>query len=141
MKEKYYLEPAKDTQAVIQLLEDKIYQHNANKLHKDDGYIFSRIIRDENKKIMAGIAGWTWANACEITQLWVDETVRENGFGKMLLEAAEEEAKSKGCVIILVRTYSFQAPHFYERYGFDIQYRLNNFPDAHNYYILTKRIS
>lgn len=51
MKEKYYLEPAKDTQAVIQLLEDKIYQHNANKLHKDDGYIFSRIIRDEKKKL------------------------------------------------------------------------------------------
>ncbi len=69
MNAKFYLEPAKDAQEVMELLEDKIYQHNANKLHKNDGCIFSRIIRDEDKKIIAGIAGWTWANACEITQL------------------------------------------------------------------------
>jgi hypothetical protein len=63
-----------------------------------------------------------------------------NGIGKMLLEAAETEAKSKGCVSILVRSYSFQAPHFYERYGYEVQHIVNGFPNGYNYYILLKRI-
>jgi Acetyltransferases len=125
---------------MIQLLEDKIYEHNSAALNKDDGRLFSMIARDENKEIVAGIAGWTWASACEITQLWVAEKVRKNGIGKMLLGAAEAEAKSKGCLTILVRSYSFQAPHFYERHGYRIEHILNSFPHGYSCYILVKRI-
>ncbi len=140
MNKKYCIELGIDSPQVIQLLEDRIYEYNSTKINKDDGCLFSRIVRDENKDIIAGIAGWTWASICEITQLWVDENVRKNGIGKMLLEAAEAEAKSKGCFTILVRSYSFQAPHFYERYGYSIEYILNDFPKGYSYYILTKRI-
>jgi ribosomal protein S18 acetylase RimI-like enzyme len=134
------METGVDSHRLIQLLEDKIYEHNSAKINKDDGLLFSRIVRDENKDIIAGIAGWTWASVCEITQLWVDETSRKNGIGKMLLEAAEAEAKSKGCLTILVKSYSFQAPHFYEKYGYRTEHILNGFPDGHSYYTLAKRI-
>jgi len=140
MNKKYCIEPGIDSQEVIQMLEDKIYEHNSTRIKKDDGCLFSSIVRDESKNIIAGIAGWTWANACEITQLWVDENARKNRIGEMLLEAAEAEAKSKGCLTILVKSYSFQAPHFYERYGYKIQHILNGFPAGYSYYILTKSI-
>lgn len=140
MSNNYSIEFGNDNQEVIQLLEDKIYEHNSTKLNKDDGRLFSRIVRDENKEIIAGIAGWTWANACEITQFWVHQNVRNNGIGKMLLQAAEAEAKSKGCVTILVKSYSFQAPHFYERHGYTIEHILNGFPRGYSYYMLAKRI-
>jgi GNAT superfamily N-acetyltransferase len=87
---------------------------------------FSRIVRDENKDIIAGIAGWTWAGVCEATQLWVN--VRKNGIGKLLSEAAEVEAKSRGCRMILVKSYSFQAPHFYEGYGYKTEQYSKWFP-------------
>ena len=61
MKKKYGLECGIDAHSVIQLLEDKIYEHNSAKISEDDGCLFSRIVRDENKDIIAGIAGWTWA--------------------------------------------------------------------------------
>src|SRR5215467_10414440 len=101
MNNKYSIEIGKDSYQIIQLLEEKLYEHNAATINKDDANLFSRIVRDENKKIIAGISGWTWANVCEITQVWVDEKVRNKGLGKMLLKAAEEEAKSKGCHTIL----------------------------------------
>ena len=140
MKKTYYIESGPDSHQLIQLLEDKIYEHNSATINKHDGSLFSKIVRDENTDIIAGIGGWTWANACEITQLWVSENVRGNGIGEKLLEAAEVEAKSKGCLTILVRSYNFQAPHFYERYGYKAELILDGFPDGYSYYILAKRI-
>ena len=139
MDNKYRIEPVKDAEQVIQLLEDRIYEYNSIKTHIDDGRLFSKVIRDNNKEVIAGIAGWTWAGICEITQLWVDEKVRKKGIGKILLEAGELEAKTKGCHTILVRSYSFQAPHFYERHGYKIEHILNGFPKGHSYYILIKQ--
>lgn len=140
MSKKYIIEIGTDSQQVIQLLEDRIYEYNSAKINRDDGLLFSRIVRNGNKDIIGGIAGWTWAGVCEITQLWVDEKERQNGIGKMLLEAVETEAKSKGCLIVLIKTYSFQAPHFYERNGYKIEQTLNDFPLGYSYYMLTKRI-
>jgi N-acetylglutamate synthase-like GNAT family acetyltransferase len=140
MNKKYSIESASDSRQVIQLLEDKIYEYNSAAISKDDGRLFSRIVKDENKDIIAGIAGWTWAGICEITQLWVDENVRKNSIGKILLESAEAEAKSKGCHTILVKSYSFQAPHFYEKHGYRAEHILNGYPDGYSYYTLTKRI-
>ena|SRR5689334_4115919 len=141
MSKKYQIEVGVDSQEIIQLLEDKIYEYNCGKTHLADGDVFSRVVRDKNNEIIAGIAGWTWAGICEITQLWVDESVRKNGTGKTLLAAAEAEAKAKGCYTILVRSFSFQAPRFYERYGFKAEHVIADFPRGYNYYILSKRLS
>jgi len=140
MNDEYSTESANDPHQVTQLLEDRIYEYNSAETHIDDGRLFSRVVRDKDKEIIAGIAGWTWAGICEITQLWVDKNVRRMGIGKILLAAAEMEAKSKGCHTIFVRSYSFQAPRFYERYGYTVEHMLKGFPDGYNYFILLKRI-
>ena len=140
MDNKYSIEPVKDAEQVIQLLEDRIYEYNSTKIHIDDGRLFAKVIRDSNKEIIAGIAGWTWAGICEITQLWVDKNVRGAGIGRRLLDAGELEAKSRGCRTILARSYSFQAPDFYEKCDYRIEYVLNGFPDSYDYFILSKKI-
>src|SRR5882724_4958157 len=73
----YFIEVNEDLQQVIQILDDKIYEHNSSKIERDGSVLFSRIVRDETKQVVAGIAGWAWASACEITHLWVDERVRK----------------------------------------------------------------
>ena len=140
MANKYTIEKVINPHHVIQLLEDRIYEHNSTETHDDDGCLFSTVVRNEDSDIIAGIAGWTWAGICEITQLWVDKEVRNMGIGKILLEAAEFEARNKGCLNILVRTYSFQAPYFYQKYGYRIEHVLKAFPKAYDYFILLKRI-
>jgi ribosomal protein S18 acetylase RimI-like enzyme len=141
MSNEYCIETDQDTHKTIQFLEDKIYEYNSSKTHVDDGCLFSRIVKSGDKEIIAGIAGWTWTGICEITQLWVDRKIRGRGIGKILLEAAELEARCKGCRTILIKSYSFQAPHFYEKHGYKTEHIINGFPEGHGYHILTKQIS
>ena len=140
MNDTFKIEISEDPVEIIGFLEEKIYEHNSSEINKSDGAFFSRVIRSDKGVIIGGIAGWTWAGACEVTHLWVDESMRKNGAGKLLLEAAEAEAKSKECSTILIKSYEFQAPHFYEKNGYTIKYIQNNFPPGFNYYILTKSI-
>lgn len=46
--------------------------------------------------------------------LWVDESVRHDGYGSQLLHEIEGIAKEKGCRLILLDSFSFQAPEFYK---------------------------
>ena len=141
MKHTFQILPGTDHQQVIEFLEDRIYEHNSKTVNKENGRLFSLVMRSVEMDIIAGIAGWTWANACEITQLWVDVSFRKNGLGSSLLKTAEAEAKSKGCQTILVRSYDFQAPAFYISHGYSIQHIIDGFPPGHRYHILLKTIS
>lgn len=126
---------------VIQFLDDKVYEYNSSIINKYEGILFTKIIRDQNSNIIAGISGWTWAMASEITLLWVKEEYRKNGLGKMLLKAAEDEIIKKGCTTILLRSYSFQAPLFYEKNGYKTVYILDDFPKGYKHYNLVKRMT
>ena len=142
MKEgKFMIESVEHQAEAIQFLDDKIYEFNAAAINKYDGNLFARIIRDQNNDIIAGISGWTWAMVSEITLLWVKEEYRNNGLGKILLKAAEEEIIKKGCTTILLRSYSFQAPLFYEKNGYKTVYILDDFPNGYKHYNLVKRIA
>ncbi len=55
----------------LQFLEDRLYEFNSAATGKDDGQLFAIFIRNDKKEIIAGLSGWTWANACEIQTLWV----------------------------------------------------------------------
>jgi putative acetyltransferase len=140
IKNPLHLEIATDESTIIEFLEDRLYEHNSRTTNRHDGQLFSRVVRNAEAQIVAGVAGWTWAGVCEITQLWVGEEVQKQGIGKRLLLAAEEHAKTKGCVAILVKTYSFQAPDFYQKHGYRIESVIQGFPEGHDYYLLRKTL-
>lgn len=123
----------------LQFLEDRLYEHNAAKTGKDDGQLFSFLIHNDQHEIVAGLAGWTWASACEIQTLWVHPSCRGKGYGSRLLKAAEEKARSCGCQVILISSYSFQAPAFYQELGYELAWRLEDFPPGHQHCYLVKR--
>jgi GNAT superfamily N-acetyltransferase len=136
---KYQIEIPSNTNEIIQLLDERLYEYNAKTIQKEDGRFFSFIIRGEMGEIIAGIAGWIWANASEITLLWVDEKYRRQGFGEKLLKVSEQEVINAGCTVILIRSYAFQAPSFYEKHGYKIEHVINDFPNGYAYYTLIKR--
>ena len=80
--------------------------------------------------VVAGISGWTWGNCCELQNLWVDPSLRGCGLATSLIAAAEAEAAARGCSQTVHFTYDFQARDLYERNGYELVGRVENFPSG-----------
>lgn len=73
---------------------------------------------EENGTIVAGIVAESVGDTVEVEFLFVNETCRSRGLGKALLEHVEAAARQQGMRRMLLNTYSFQAPGFYEKMGY-----------------------
>ncbi|MBJ7281579.1 MAG: GNAT family N-acetyltransferase [Acidimicrobiia bacterium] len=85
-------------------------------------------VRNDSGEIEAGIYGWNWGGTAEVDLLWVSESRRSAGIGSALLTAFESEAIARGCSQIVLSTFDFQAPEFYERRGYASLGRVDNYP-------------
>ena len=84
----------------------------------------------EDDDLVAGLSGWTWAEAAGIAMTWVSEEHRGTGLGATLLRAFEDEAVARGCRRVFVTSFTFQAPGFYERHGYTEIFRWDGVPVA-----------
>jgi len=57
------------------------------------------------------------------------------------MEAAEQEARTRGCHAAYVDTFSFLALDFYQKVGYTIFGTLEAFPTGHTRYFLKKAFS
>lgn len=97
------------------------------------------VLAQRNGEVVGGLFAYTnWDWLC-IAQLWVAESVRGRGVGKQLIGLAEAEARRHGCRHAHVDTFSFQALPFYERLGYRVFGRIENYPAGHARYFLEKR--
>jgi GNAT superfamily N-acetyltransferase len=122
----------------IQFLEDRINDYNFSTTGYHDGRLLSIFVRDEAQNILAGLYGWTWGGCCEVRFLWVHESVRGQGYGHRLLTLAEQEAAARGCAQIVLSTHSFQAPDFYQRFGYQVVGQFSNYPKGYQQFFLCK---
>jgi len=101
--------------------------------------LINRVIEDEHGEIIAGISGrmYCW-NCIYIDILWVKEEYRKFGLGSKLLNEVETTAKEKGCYLIHMDTFDFQAKDFYIKHGYEIFGVLENCPKEHKRYYLKK---
>ena len=124
----------------VEYLEDRIYEHNASVTGIADGQLLAFLLRDDSGRIVAGICGNTWGGGCEIRQFWVEESQRRRGLGTRLLRAAEQEASRRGCTQMLLMTFSFQAPAFYVRNGFEVVATIADHPRGHRNFLMRRRL-
>jgi GNAT superfamily N-acetyltransferase len=124
----------------LQYLEDRIYEFNSTVTGIGEGELLAFFVRDGDR-IVAGICGNTWGGTCELRQFWVEESLRNHGFGTKLFQAAEEQARRRGCTQIILMTFSFQAPTFYANHGFEIVATIDNHPCGHQNILMRKRLT
>jgi N-acetylglutamate synthase-like GNAT family acetyltransferase len=114
----------------IDALEDRFYEFNAAQTgHRD--YAQLAFVAEINGAAVGAVAGYTWGGYCELRQLWVDQAHRGKGLGSELITSAIDEARSRGCGAIFLFTFSFQAPGFYARFGFERTCELREKPRGH----------
>lgn len=124
----------------VQYLEDRIYEFNSGATGITDGAYLAIFVKDERGEILAGICGNTWGGCLEVRQFWVEEGRRKQGLGTKLLRAAEQEARQRGCRQILLMTFTFQAPAFYAKHGFEVIAVVDDHPCGHQNLLMRKRL-
>jgi ribosomal protein S18 acetylase RimI-like enzyme len=136
----HIVEPSSEAEAELNsFLDARIYEFNVRITGCGDGRAFSSTIKGDSGEIVAAVNGHSWGGCCHILHLWVHESMRCQGIGGALLQAVEEEAIRRGCTQSLVLTHSFQAPAFYERYGYLRQASIPNYPKGHAQHLYLKR--
>jgi GNAT superfamily N-acetyltransferase len=94
------------------------YNFAATGTSEQDQGSFSVKVSDTDGAIIGGLTAWTWAGLCGISMMWVRQDHRQAGWGAKILAAAEQEARRRGCDRVCVSSFTFQAPGFYQRYGY-----------------------
>ncbi len=98
------------------------------------------LLRGPDSEIAGGLIGATYWDWLEIKLLWVREDLRGRGYGTQLLALAEDEARRRGATRAYLDTFSFQAPAFYQRHGYQVFGALNDFPAGQQRFFLTKEL-
>jgi GNAT superfamily N-acetyltransferase len=121
-------------------LRGAIHAYNEETTGYDDGASLSCFLRDASGRLVAGIDGFTWGGYARVEYLWVEERRRNTGLGRRLLRAAEDEARRRGCVTIVLDTHEFQAPWLYTRLGYKLAGTTHDTPKGYRQYLYEKRL-
>jgi ribosomal protein S18 acetylase RimI-like enzyme len=97
-------------------------------------------VRDESGSIVGGLTARTYWRYLDIAFLWVSSEHRGQDWGSKLMDAAEKEARARGCERAFLDTLSFQALEFYTKCGYAEFGRLNGFSGKHDRHYLYKRL-
>ena len=110
------------------------------KITGDRAKEFSVFMKDDSGEIVGGILTFYDLEAVYIDIFWVDEKFRNQGYGKKLLDIAEEEALKKGCVFSIADTMDFQAEAFYLKSGYVRMGVIENYWYRHSRIFLRKSL-
>ncbi len=122
----------------------KLVEYNLSKVPKTQAIEFedlsTKIMSDDGEIIGGCTARMYCWNVVYIDILWIDEKHRGQGLGKTLLQKIEDKAASKGCYLIHLDTFDFQARDFYIKQGYEMFGTLKDCPKGHCRYYLQKRL-
>lgn len=101
---------------------------------------FSIFLKNDSGKVFGGIQAFQDTESIYIDLLWVEESLRKQGYGTKLLATAEQEAIEKGCTFSLVDTWDFQAEEFYFKKGYERIGELKSYWHGHSKIFLRKKL-
>ena len=123
-----------------QIMVDGMLAYHSSKGHPRKTDTFSVVMKDENDKLRGTVIVTFLWNGMEIQSLWVDESLRHQGWGSKLLSAAEAEGMKRGCTVAYTNTFTWQAPGFYTKQGYSLYGKLDNFPPGNSLSYFCKKL-
>jgi GNAT superfamily N-acetyltransferase len=98
------------------------------------------VVLRENGKVVGGVSGYTAWGWLYVQWLWVHGERRGEGLAGKMLEAAETEARQRGCHGAWIDTFSAVALKVYRRGGYRPFGELPDFPSGRTRTFLHKRL-
>lgn len=87
---------------------------------------FSLLLKDKGGVLIGAMNAYTAYSEVYIDDLWIDAHYRGQGYGKKLMAALEAHFQGKGFNNINLVTSAFQAPGFYKKCGFQVEFIREN---------------
>jgi len=128
-------------QSVRETVLDGLRSYNRRHAPPPEFQVLTLSARDDHGRVIGGLVGetgWRWLH---VDLLWVEEPARQQGLGRALLHAAEQEAARRGCLHVYLDTFEFQAREFYEREGYSVFGVQEDYPPGSRRYYLRKALS
>ena len=129
----------------IDCIEDKYYitiNEEFNKYASKNGvecnYVPFTFLAKENGETIGFITGKSYYKEVHIADIIVFEENRNKHIGTKLIETVEDYFKDKGFEHMNLSTYSFQAPEFYKKCGFEVEFirESKQNPKLNKYYMV-----
>ena len=98
------------------------------------------VVNGPDGKPLGGLWGWSAWDWLYVQLLWLPEKLRGRGLGTELMRRAEAEARRRGCRGVWLDSFSFQAPDFYRRQGYEAFGTLDDYPQGHRRVFLKKTL-
>ena len=141
MDEEYKILPVADPKEIPWgIIGGGISNYNEQQAGDDQGKNLCFVLQAPDEEIVGGVIGATHWDWFYINLMWLKEEFRGRGYGHRLLTLAEDEARQRGAKYAYLDTFSFQAPGFYKKYGYEVYGELHDFPQGHQRYFLKKQL-
>ncbi len=124
----------------IEALRDKLRAYNKQAGQIDQGTGMGIFIRDEDETLIGGVSAYIWGTTAEINFLWLDDSLRGKGVGQQLMAEIEKAALERGATQAILSTYTFQAPDFYQRLGYEVTAVIDGMGEGHKKLYLRKSL-
>ena len=112
-------------------------EQNSVALNYDD---FCFAAKNSDGRITGVITGRAYYNEVHIADLIIDEAYRGSGLGSRLVRTVEEAYAGKGYELITLTTFGFQAPVFYRKLGYRVEFIRENSDPKLSKYFLSKEL-
>lgn len=87
---------------------------------------FAFVLFDEKNEVIGVLDAFSSYSSIHIRDLWVDKAHRGKGYGMELIKTLENHFKGKGFNNINLITCEFQAPDFYKKCGYKVEFIREN---------------
>jgi ribosomal protein S18 acetylase RimI-like enzyme len=99
---------------------------------------FSMILSDYEGNTVGLLEAYTVFAEIYVDELWIDPNHRRKGFGSKLLHELEQQFEGKGFGNMNLHTSEYQAPEFYKKCGFELEFVRKNLkhPKLNKYFFV-----
>lgn len=125
---------------IARFIRDGLDKYNFDSAGSYNGQDLWIVARDEDGRVIGGLKGVSEYSWLFVAWLWISVEHRKQGLGEKLLAKAEEQARQRVCIGVYLDSFTFQAPDFYKRQGYEEFGRIEDFPPGHSCVWLKKRL-
>jgi len=112
-----------------EVIEEGLGRFNAENAGYRDARALAVLVSDpDSKAVVGGLLGRTTLGLLFIDLFFLPASIRKHGLGSRIMQAAEDEARQRGCRKAVVITINFQAPEFYQRHGYRVVGQIDCLP-------------